>query len=176
VPRAELACGRVGSDGDVMAAQPVRPALRLLSKRDACMAASCCTSMASGTIPPCASVVVLVPCIWAHAPVRAGFVVRGGDFSCEAETSRARRRLLMRGGDLSWGPSSGNWSEMQPIGRRLDVLPVWVLTTVSYAPCPESLPRRCRSWHSNCQWCRIILCFRVDNLAVKGCPNLGPRQ
>jgi hypothetical protein len=31
VPRAELPCGRVGDDGDGMAAQPVRPALRLLS-------------------------------------------------------------------------------------------------------------------------------------------------
>jgi hypothetical protein len=30
VPRAELACGRAGDDGDVMAAQPVRPALRPL--------------------------------------------------------------------------------------------------------------------------------------------------
>jgi hypothetical protein len=31
VPRAELACGRVGDDGDGMATQSVRPALRLLS-------------------------------------------------------------------------------------------------------------------------------------------------
>jgi hypothetical protein len=31
VPRAEFACGRVGDDGDGMAAQPVKPALRLLS-------------------------------------------------------------------------------------------------------------------------------------------------
>jgi hypothetical protein len=40
---------------------------------------------------------------WAHAPVGAGLVVRGGDFSCEAETSRTRRRLVVRGGDLSRG-------------------------------------------------------------------------
>jgi hypothetical protein len=31
VPRAKIACGSVGDDGDGMAAQPVRPALRLLS-------------------------------------------------------------------------------------------------------------------------------------------------
>jgi hypothetical protein len=31
VPRAKLACGRVGDDGDGMAVQPGRPALRLLS-------------------------------------------------------------------------------------------------------------------------------------------------
>jgi hypothetical protein len=36
VPRAELACGRVGDDGDVMAAQPVRPTLRLLWVRQDC--------------------------------------------------------------------------------------------------------------------------------------------
>jgi hypothetical protein len=30
-------------------------------------------------------------------------VVRVGGLSCEAETRRARRRLLVRGGDLSWG-------------------------------------------------------------------------
>jgi hypothetical protein len=33
----------------------------------------------------------------------------------------------------------GNWSEMQPTGRRLDVLPVWVLTRVLTPPCRESL-------------------------------------
>jgi hypothetical protein len=27
-------------------------------------------------------------------------------------------------------PLVGNWSEMQPTGQRLDVLPVWVLTAV----------------------------------------------
>jgi hypothetical protein len=45
VPRAELACGRVGDDGDVMAAQLVRPTLRLLAGWAACMVASCCTCM-----------------------------------------------------------------------------------------------------------------------------------
>jgi hypothetical protein len=82
VPRAELACGRVGDDGDGMAAQPVKPALRLLSGPAACMAASCCTCMTRGTVPPCASVVVLAPHVMAHGSVEAG------GRSCEAETSR----------------------------------------------------------------------------------------
>jgi hypothetical protein len=76
--------------------------------------------MARGIIPPHASVVVLAP--WARAACHGprtsrsrGDVVRGGDLSCEAETS--------------WGvPLVGNWSEMLPTGRRLDVLQVWILT------------------------------------------------
>jgi hypothetical protein len=48
--------------------------------------------------------------------------VRGGDLACEAETCRATRRLVV--GILL----VGNWSEMQPTSRRLDVLPMWVLT------------------------------------------------
>jgi hypothetical protein len=75
VPRAEHACGRVGDDGDVMAPQPVRPALRLLSGWASCMAASCCTCMAWRIVPPHASVAVLMPCAWAHVPVRAGLVL-----------------------------------------------------------------------------------------------------
>jgi hypothetical protein len=59
-------------------------------------------------------------------------LVRGGDLSSEAETSRARRRLVM------WIPLVGNWSEMQPTGQRLDVLSVWVLTGVLSPPRPES--------------------------------------
>jgi hypothetical protein len=61
VPRAELACGKVGDDGDGMAAQPVRPALRLLSGPAACMAASWCTCIARGIVPPRALVLVLAP-------------------------------------------------------------------------------------------------------------------
>jgi hypothetical protein len=58
------------------------------------MAASCCTCMTWGIVPPHASVVVLALCVWAHVPAGDGLVVRGGDFSCEAETCRG-------------GPSSG---------------------------------------------------------------------
>jgi hypothetical protein len=105
VPRAELACGRAGDDGDVMVAQPVRPALRPLSGRAACMAASCCICVAWGTVPPRTSVEALALCVWAHAPAGAGLLMRGGDLSCETETCRG-------------GPSSGelvrdaaNWPE-----------------------------------------------------------------
>jgi hypothetical protein len=130
----QLACGREGDDGDVMAAQLVRPALRLLAGRAACMAASCCTCMTWRFIPPHASAVMLEPCVWAHTPVGTGLVVRGEDF-----------------------PLVGNWSEMQPTGQGLDVLPVWVLTRVPSPPFPESLPWHCRSWPSHCQSCWIIL-------------------
>jgi hypothetical protein len=61
VPQAKLACGRVGDDGDGMAMQPNRPALRLLSGPAACMGASWCIYMAWGTVPPRVSVVVLAP-------------------------------------------------------------------------------------------------------------------
>jgi hypothetical protein len=98
VPRAELACGRVGDDGDVMAVQPVKPALRLLLGWAACMDASCCACMAWRIAPPHALVAVLVPRVWAHTPV-------------EAETSRARRRLVMEAETCRGGPSSG-----EPVG------------------------------------------------------------
>jgi hypothetical protein len=162
VPRAELACGRAGDDGDGMAGQPVRPALRLLSGPAACMAASWCTCMARGIIPQRASVVVLAPRVMAHVPVgaegrlceaetfraRRRLVVRGGDLSCEAETCRVRRRLVVRCRDFSCEaetsrggiPLVGNWSEVLPTGRRPDVLPVWVLTGVLSPPRLESWP------------------------------------
>jgi hypothetical protein len=55
--------------------------------------------------------------------------------------ARARRRLLVRGGDLSEGiPLVGNWSEMLPTSRKHDVLPVWVLTGVLGLPRLESWP------------------------------------
>jgi hypothetical protein len=67
--------------------------------------------------------------------------MRGGDLSCEAETYHARRRLVMRDGDLSEGiPLVGNWSEMLPTGPNRDVLPVWVLTGVLSLPCLEPWP------------------------------------
>jgi hypothetical protein len=98
------------------------------------MAASCCSCMTWRFVPPHASVARLVPCVWAHAPVGAGLVVRGGDLSCEAETCCARWRLVVG------VPLVGNWSELWPTGQRLDVLPVWVLTKIFSPPCPESLP------------------------------------
>jgi hypothetical protein len=88
VLRAEFACGRAGDDGDVMVAQLVRLALRLVSGPAACMAFSCCTCMTWRFVPPHASVAMLVPCVWARTPVMTGLVVRGEDLSCEAETCR----------------------------------------------------------------------------------------
>jgi hypothetical protein len=110
VPRAELACGRAGDDGDGMAAQLVRPALRLLSGSAACMAASCCICMARGIIPPHVSVVVLAPlaCAACHGPCTSRSrreVVRGRDFSCEVETSRGDPSCRELVGDAA------NWSE-----------------------------------------------------------------
>jgi hypothetical protein len=58
------------------------------------MAASCCTCMTWRFVPPRALVATLVPCIWAHVPVGAGLLVRGGDFSWP--------RLVVRGGNFSW--------------------------------------------------------------------------
>jgi hypothetical protein len=152
VSRAGLVCGRVGDDGDGMAAQLVRPALRLLSGPATCMATSCCICMAWGIVPPRVSMVVLVP--WARAAWKGPHTSRSRGRSCEAETSRARRILLVQGGDLSYEaetsrtrerllggiPREGNWSEMFPTGRRLDVLPVWVLPGVLSLPCLESWP------------------------------------
>jgi hypothetical protein len=55
---------------------------------------------------------------------RRRLVVRGGDLSCEAETCRARLRLV---------PPVGNRSKMQPPGQRLGILPVRVLSKI-YMP------------------------------------------
>jgi hypothetical protein len=103
VPWAELASGRVGDDVDGMVVQPDRPALRLLSGPAACMTAIRCICMARGIVPPRVSVVVLAPQARAacHGPRTSwsqGELVRGGDFSCEAGTSRARWRIVVRDG------------------------------------------------------------------------------
>jgi hypothetical protein len=65
----------------------------------------------------------------------------GGGVSRGAESCRARRRLVVRGGDSSEGvPLVGNSSEMLPTGREHDVLPVRVLTRVLNPPRLESWP------------------------------------
>jgi hypothetical protein len=58
------------------------------------------------------SVVVLAPCVWAHMPVGAGLVVRGGDLSCEAETCR---------GDPSNGELVGDAANLPKTGRLASV-------------------------------------------------------
>jgi hypothetical protein len=99
-----LACGRAGDDGDVMAVRLVRPALRLIARRAPCMGAICCILRdvdirSSSRIGGIARVVRPGPHtsqIWT-CRARRRLVMRGGDLSCEAETSRARQRLVMRG-------------------------------------------------------------------------------
>jgi hypothetical protein len=44
------------------------------------MAANCCSLVTWRFVPPRASVAMLTPCIWAHALVKVGLVVRGGDW------------------------------------------------------------------------------------------------
>jgi hypothetical protein len=92
-----IACGRAGDDGDVMIARLasddvmvtrlVSSALRLLPGQVACMASSCCFRVTWRFAPPHASVASLESCVQAHALVRAGLVVRGGDLSCEGSSS-----------------------------------------------------------------------------------------
>jgi hypothetical protein len=72
------------------------------------MAASCCTCMTWGIVPPRASVVVLALCVWAHVPAWAGLLVRGGDFSCEAETSRGDPSSWELVGDAVNWPKTGH--------------------------------------------------------------------
>jgi hypothetical protein len=62
------------------------------------MAANCRLRMTWRFASPHALVASPEPCVWAHA------LVRGGDFSCDAETCRARRRLV---GDAVVQPRTG---------------------------------------------------------------------
>jgi hypothetical protein len=89
VPRAELACDRMGDDADGMAAQPDKLALRLLSGPAACMTASWCVCKARGIVPPRVSVVVLAP--RARPACHGQHTSRSRGRSCEAETCCARR-------------------------------------------------------------------------------------
>jgi hypothetical protein len=158
VPRAELACGRVGDDGDVMAAQPVRQALRLLSRRAACMAAGCCTFMTWGIVPRArrwwCSRRGLSSRVWAHAPVRAGLVVRGEDLSCKAKTCRGDPSSGELVGDAANWPKTGR---LASVGLRPGPLLLLVLNLCL-----------CRSWSSHCQWCWIVLCLREIISPSKG--------
>jgi hypothetical protein len=102
VPRAKLACGRVGDDVDGMAVQPGRPALRLLSRSVACIGRQLVHLHGAGNRPPRVVLEAFVPPARAacHGPRLSrsrGELMQGRDFSCETETCRARRRLV-RGG------------------------------------------------------------------------------
>jgi hypothetical protein len=90
VPRDELACGRVGDDGDVMAAQPVKLTLRLL------LGVSC--------LHGCQ--LLCLHDVGNRSSTRVGDGARAvslGPRASRGQTSRARRRLVVRGRDLSWG-------------------------------------------------------------------------
>jgi hypothetical protein len=100
VPRAKLACGRVGDDGDGMTTQSGRPALRLLSVPAACAGRQLVRLHGVGNRSPtrrgggvCAPGSRRVS--WPTPQLESGkarvgqrVVVRGGDVSCEAETRR----------------------------------------------------------------------------------------
>jgi hypothetical protein len=74
------------------------------------MAASYCSRVTWRFALLYASVAMFAPCVPAHALVGARLVVRGEDFSCEAETCCARRRLPVRGGDFSCEVETGSSS------------------------------------------------------------------
>jgi hypothetical protein len=99
VPRAELACGRVGDDGDVMAAQPVRPALRLLS--------------GAGHLH--GHQLLYLHGVKNHSSTRVGGgarSVRLGPCASRGQTCRARRRLVVQGGDLSCEAETLSWGSL----------------------------------------------------------------
>jgi hypothetical protein len=106
VPRAKLACGKVGDDVDGTAVQPGRPALRLFSGPAACMGRQLVYLHGAGNRSPMrhsrgirapGSCRVSWPTPQSElGGARAGrrLVVRGGYLSCEEET-------CVRDGDLS---------------------------------------------------------------------------
>jgi hypothetical protein len=100
VPQAELACYRVGDDGDLMAAQSGRATLRLLSGPTACAGRQLVCLHVMGTDPLRVVVEVLMPrdhATWCGSCLsqRRRLVVRMSSLSCEAETCHVRRRLVV---------------------------------------------------------------------------------
>jgi hypothetical protein len=106
VPRAKLACRRVGGDGDEMAAQLSRPASKLMSGPAARVGRQLvCLHCVGNRFPTRRGEDVRVSGVAPHASVG----VRGS--SRETETSRVRRKVVVRGRDFSEGvPLVGNWS------------------------------------------------------------------
>jgi hypothetical protein len=94
----------------------------------------------------------------------------------ESRETRAGRRLVVRGGDLSGEvPLVGNWSEMLPTGWEHCVLPVRVLTRVLS---PPRLEFGLDIVHLGLHVVNDVglPCVKIDLLAVKGGPNPDPRQ
>jgi hypothetical protein len=160
VPQVEFACCRVGWDDDMMAAQPGRAALRLLSEPGA---------------RACRQLVRLHGMSNRRPTHHSGRVHVSG--SChvvrlvswsEMESAHANKLLVVRGGDWSKGlPLVGNWSEKLPTSRQQHILPVMVLTGV-FSP-------RLESWPSHCQWCQKTPPQKQLSRRQRG-PNMGPRQ
>jgi hypothetical protein len=91
VPQVTLACGRVGDDGDGMAAQPGRPALKLLSGPTACMGRQLVYLHGAGNRFPTrrgggirAPGLCCMP--WPRLQSESGELARDEDLSCEAGT------------------------------------------------------------------------------------------
>jgi hypothetical protein len=103
VPRAELACCRVGDDGDLMAAQPGGAALRLLSGPAAVAGRRLVYLHGMGNRPHALWWRCSRPGIAPRGVARAW--VGGGDYSCERVACRARQRLV--GGGSSSGELVG---------------------------------------------------------------------
>jgi hypothetical protein len=160
------------------------------------MAASCCSFVTWRLAPPHASVAMSVSCVWAHALVGDGLVMRGGDLSCEAETCRVRRRLVVRGGDFSCEPKTGSFCG-KLVGDATNWLRIGRLASEgldedAHTTTQAELQANDRllldvvvgkgttilkllaseSEESTSRSC----CLRGDNLAVKGGPNPGPCQ
>jgi hypothetical protein len=129
VPRAQLACGSVGNDGDETVVQSGRPALRIFSGPTTCMGHQ----------------LVRLHGVGYWSPTRRGGGVRSSrSRACRGPRPSRSRGELVQGRDLSEGvPLVGNWLEMLPTGREHDVLPVRVLTGVLSPP-------RLESWTSHC--------------------------
>jgi hypothetical protein len=153
VPRVEFACYRVGGEGDLMAAQLSRAAIRLLPGPAARAGRQLGCLHGMGNRPPR---VVLEVFARRDRAMRYGLrlgrrrrlLVRTSNSSCKAGTRRARRRLI------EGVPLVGNWSEKLPTSREQDILPVMVLTGVLSPPHLESWLSRCQSCPSHCQWCQ----------------------
>jgi hypothetical protein len=95
VPRAQLACGSVGDDGDGMTVQPNRPALRLLSGPATCMGRQLvCLHGAGNRSPTHHGGSVRIP---------GSRLVSWPTPRSESGEARTGRRLVVRGEDLSEG-------------------------------------------------------------------------
>jgi hypothetical protein len=106
VPRAEFACCRVGDENDLTVAQLSRAALKLLSGPAASAGCQLMCLHGMGNRPPRVVAEVFTHrdrATWSGSPLsqRRRLLMRTSSLSCEAETCRARRRLV--GGGSSSG-------------------------------------------------------------------------